>query len=319
MLDISLLQMKYAVEIANTGSISRAAKNLYMNQPNLSKSIKELEIALGSSLFVRTPKGVIPTDEGKLFLEYADDVLQKVNQLEEKIRDRRENRASFNISIPRATYITYAFTEFVKNILDIREISINYNETNTMEAIDNLLHHSFDLGIIRYPADCEPEFQETLSKNSLLSRKIWEYDYLLLLSKDHPLAKKPGIHLADLEEYTELVHGDTYVPFIPRKEYNQSSPSVNESRHIYLYERGSQFDLLRNVPTTYMWVSPLPPHMLPRYGLVQRRCLDPLPRFTDILICRADYQFSSYASRFVETLLQVKEQLEETVVFQPQI
>ena len=311
MLDISLLQMRYAVEIANTGSISRAAKNLYMNQPNLSKSIKELENALEITLFVRTPKGVIPTEEGNIFLEYADEILQKLGQLEEKIRDRKENRASFNISLPRASYITYAFTEFVKSILDIREININYNETNTMEAIDNLLHHSFDLAIIRYPADCEDDFLQTFEKNSLLSRVIWEYNYLLLVSQDHPLAKKPEIYLSDLEAYTELVHGDTYVPFIPRNEYNKVTPSVNQNRHIYLYERGSQFDLLRNVPTTYMWVSPLPPEMLPSLRLVQRKCSESLPLFKDVLIYRTDYQFSPYASRFIETLMQVKDKVEK--------
>ena len=57
MLDISLLQMKYVMEINKAGSISQAAKNLYMNQPNLSKAIRELEESIGITIFVRTPKG----------------------------------------------------------------------------------------------------------------------------------------------------------------------------------------------------------------------------------------------------------------------
>ena len=59
MLNISLTQMKYALEVYRAGSISQAAKNLYMNQPNLSKAIKELESALGITIFVRTPKCVM--------------------------------------------------------------------------------------------------------------------------------------------------------------------------------------------------------------------------------------------------------------------
>ena len=106
MLDISLLQMKYVMEIYKAGSISKAAKNLYMNQPNLSRAIKELEKTLGIVIFIRTPKGIILSKEGKLFLEYAKSIFHKLEELEEQLRDQKENNVSFNISIPRATYIT---------------------------------------------------------------------------------------------------------------------------------------------------------------------------------------------------------------------
>jgi DNA-binding transcriptional LysR family regulator len=303
--------MKYAVEIAKTGSISHAARNLYMNQPNLSKSIKELENALNITLFLRTPKGVIPTEEAEPFLECANEILQKLDALETQIRDRKENHASFNISIPRATYITHAFTTFVQGIADTREIKLNYNETNTMETIDNLLYHHFDLGIIRYPVPCESEFQAMLTRNGLVWEEIWEFDYLLLMSEKNPLVARESICLSDLEEYTELSHGDLYVPFIPRHEYDQLTPSGSKARRIYLYERGSQFDLLRDVPSTYMWVSPLPPELLPEHGLVQLPCREPITRYKDVLIYRSDYVFSPYATRFVATLRQTKEKIEQ--------
>ena len=64
----NLLQLKYAVEVEKTGSISKAAENLYMNQPNLSKSIRELEDDIGIAIFDRTAKGVVPTEKGREFL-----------------------------------------------------------------------------------------------------------------------------------------------------------------------------------------------------------------------------------------------------------
>ena len=99
MLDISLLQMKYAMEVYKAGSISQAAKNLYMNQPNLSKAIKELEQTLGIVIFVRSPKGVILSKEGALFLEYAESIFQKLKELEDRLKNQENNNVSFNISI----------------------------------------------------------------------------------------------------------------------------------------------------------------------------------------------------------------------------
>jgi len=72
---MNLMQLKYAVEVAQTHSISKAAENLYMNQPNLSRAIKELEESLGVVLFNRSPKGITLTREGEEFLVYAQRIL----------------------------------------------------------------------------------------------------------------------------------------------------------------------------------------------------------------------------------------------------
>ena len=68
---MNLLHLKYAVEIEKTGSITKAANNLFMGQPNLSKAIKELENEIGITIFRRTTKGVAPTEKGGEFLGYA--------------------------------------------------------------------------------------------------------------------------------------------------------------------------------------------------------------------------------------------------------
>ena len=68
---MNTLHLKYAVEVERTGSITQAAENLYMGQPNLSKAIMELEETLGFMIFERTSKGVIPTQKGTSFLVYA--------------------------------------------------------------------------------------------------------------------------------------------------------------------------------------------------------------------------------------------------------
>lgn len=297
MLNITLQQMKYALEIYRAGSISKAAKNLYMNQPNLSKSIKDLEQELGITLFTRTPKGILISREGALFMEYAEAVFQKLEELEAALDHHRQTDISFNISIPRASYITHAFTRFVSQIQDTSLLKINYRETNNSEAIDNLLTQNFDLGIVRYTCPCESELQQLQSRTDLVSRKIREAEYVLIFSRRHPLADCPKIHLSDLKDYTELIHGDE-TPV-------QIAVGSTASKQISLYERGSQFDFLRNVPTTYMWVSPVPSEILTQNELVQRRCCDSHAAFCDLLVARSGYQFTSFSNRFLVSLEQV--------------
>ena len=99
----NLLQLKYAVEVEKTGSISKAAENLYMNQPNLSKSIRELEDDLGIAIFDRTAKGVVPTDKGREFLGYARSILAQVAEMEALYRPADEKKQRFDLCAPRAS------------------------------------------------------------------------------------------------------------------------------------------------------------------------------------------------------------------------
>lgn len=301
MLNITLQQMKNALEVYRAGSISQAAKNLFMNQPNLSKSIHDLERELGITLFIRTPKGILISKEGALFMEYAQAVFQKLEELELLLTKQKQTEVSFNISIPRASYITYAFTQFVSTIPDISQMKINYRETNHSEAIENLLSHDFDLGIVRYSQPFDTELEQLRSRTDLICRKIWTSAYVLIFSSHHPLAHASEIHLADLAEYTELIHGDE-TPV-------QTASEHDASRQIALYERGSQFDFLHNVPTTYMWVSPVPQEILTQHELVQRTCCDSQAAFCDVLITRKNYHFTSFSRSFLSILEQTRDEI----------
>lgn len=307
MLDISVKQMKYAVEIARCGSINQASQNLYVTQSSLSKAMKELENVLGYAVFQRGPGGTTVTKEGKEFLQTAEEIVFKLELLERQTHLRKEQRASINISIPRATYITYAFTEFFKEIQDLEQIQINFSETNSQEAVDNILYHGFHLGIIRYPDILEENTIQMLQQKKLRFRRIWTFDYMLLVSRESELAGRAVIHPGDLKGYTELLHGDVSSAFLP--EHTENAGEEQEGKRIYLYERGSQFDFLSNVPTTYMWVSPLPEKVLRQHELVQIPCPDNRYRYNDILIYHEDYPFAGYAEQFYNVLLQTKDEI----------
>ena len=105
--------------------------------------------------------------------------------------------------------------------------------------------------------------------------------------------------------FTELVHGDEQT-FLPEA-------AGVEQKRIYLYERGSQFDFLSNVPQTYMWVSPLPEKVLRQHGLVQIPCTENRYRYTDVLIHHEDYPLTGYARQFYDILLRTKEEIEASL------
>ena len=104
---MNTLHFKYAVEVERTGSITQAAENLFMGQPNLSKAIMELEETLGFQIFERTSKGVIPTDKGAVFLVYAKNILSSIEKME-ALSDRNSAGQMLSVAFPRSIYIASA-------------------------------------------------------------------------------------------------------------------------------------------------------------------------------------------------------------------
>ena len=85
---MTLTQLKYILAIAQTSSISTAAKLMFVSQPNMSNAIRELEEELGSTLFTRASRGVVPTIDGDGFLGYARQVIEQTSLIEEKYQGR---------------------------------------------------------------------------------------------------------------------------------------------------------------------------------------------------------------------------------------
>lgn len=224
---------------------------------------------MGMSIFKRTSKGLAPTKRGAQFLEQARSILDQLDELEALYHPSGAARIVFSVSIPRASYIAYSFTKFVHS-LGGGELDIDFKETNSLETIGSVAEHEYKLGIIRYPLDQEEYFLRLLHERDLQHHLLWEYEPLLLFSREHPLTRQESIYEADLASSTLLEHGDLLTPAARTAPREAASPAA---RRIFLYERGSQFDLLHSLPNAYIWVSPIPDDMLHRHHLVQQ----PLP------------------------------------------
>lgn len=303
---MNILHLKYAVEVAKTQSISKAAENLYMGQPNLSRAIKELEESLGITIFKRTSKGITTTPDGDEFLRRARRIVSQVEEVEDIYRNGKMRKQTFSVCVPRASYFSLAMAEFSKHIALDEPAEIFYKETNSMRTITNVTRGDFNLGIVRYQAGFERYFLDMFKEKKLTYETISEFSYVLAVKKDSPLATKENFSMEDLKDYIEITHGDPYVPSLPLIDVKKAEMSEHVNKRIYVFERATQFILLGSVPNTFMWVSPTPQWLLDNYGLVMRPCPQNSKLYKDVLIYRRDYKLSELDKQFITDVCNAK-------------
>jgi len=297
--------LKYAVEVAKAGSINKAAENLYMNQPNLSRAIRELESSLGIAIFDRSTKGMVVTPEGEVFLGYAQSLLRQIDEIEDIYKKGSPVKQKFSVSVPRASYISEAFACFTRS-LNANPAEIFYKEANALQTIQSVLQSDYKLGILRYPAQYDKYFREMLEENRLTRDLIAEYSHVLLMNREHPLASREIIRTEDLKPYIEIAHADPYVPSLSASEVKKEALPAEISRRIFVYERGSQFDILSANPDAFMWVSPVPERLLSAYGLIEKDCADTQKEYKDVLIYQKDYKLTPLDKQFITELCQAR-------------
>ncbi len=296
--ELNILHMKYAVEVANAGSLNRASEELLIAPPNLSRSIKELEADLGIMIFDRSSKGMMLTKRGEEFVHYAKKILEQIDDVERAFKETPPEKKQFSISVPRASYIADAFVRFSKSI-GSEPVELYYKETNPYRAIKNIMEVNYRLGIIRYAECYDKYFIDTLEEKGLAHELIAKFHYVLIMSKDSPLAEKDTIHFDDLKTLVEIAHADPFVPTLPSAIVRKEELPDNIGRRIFVFERGSQFYLLSDNTETFMWVSPVPKKILARHNLIQRECPDNTKTYKDVLIYRKNYELSDLDKKFI--------------------
>jgi DNA-binding transcriptional LysR family regulator len=307
---MTISNLKQIKEISRTHSITQAANNLGLAQPHLSKTVRELEIMLGFTIFDRSVKGVFPTDKGVVFLSYVDKILEQLKNIDGLSRAGIDHRP-FSVSIPRGSYIAEGFIKFVTESGHKDGFAFDISETNSVETIDTIAGKRFNIGVVRYQNRQEKYFLDYLAEKGLKSDLIWEFEMLLLMSPGNLLAEKPRITPEDLAQLVEITHGDNLIPY--RNMTASVSLSVNSGeepqKKIYIYDRGIQFSLLCSLPETYMWVSPVPGNVLSTFNLIQRKCPCPENHYRDLLVSRKGYRFSGMDKNFIDCLYKLRNEV----------
>lgn len=197
---MTLAQAIYAVKIAETKSMNKAALELFVSQPALSGSIKDLEDELGCEIFIRTNRGIIVTTEGEEFLSYARQMVEIHNMMEDRFIERKENKKKFSVSMQHYSFAVEAFIELGKKF-SMNEYELAIYETKTSEVIDNVKNHKSELGILYINDFNDKVMNKIFSENELEFVPLFECGVCVYIAASHPLAGKNEIEFEELAEY----------------------------------------------------------------------------------------------------------------------
>ncbi len=196
---MTLQQLRYVIMIADCGSMNEAAKQLFISQPSLSGTIKELELEIGFDIFLRSNRGIVITPEGEEFLTYAKQVSEQYRLLEEKYIEKKSKK-KFSVSMQHYSFAVKAFVEMVKKV-GMEQYEFAVHETKTSEVIENVKNFKSELGVLYLNDFNEQVMTKVLRENSLEFVELFQCDTYVYLWSGHPLAKKEVISMKELEEY----------------------------------------------------------------------------------------------------------------------
>ena len=197
---MTLQQLKYIVAVAEQKSMRRAADALYLSQPSLSNSIRELEGEIGLTLFRRSNRGIELTAEGEEFLSYARQILEQYRLMEARYIERKAFKKKFSVSMQHYTFAVEAFIRLAGKFgMDEYEFAVH--ETKTFEVVDNVKRQKSELGIIYLNDFNRKALEKVLKDNELEFHEMFTCGIFVYLWKNHPLAGRTEIYFEELEEY----------------------------------------------------------------------------------------------------------------------
>ena len=196
---MTLQQLKYALTIADCGSMNEAAKQLFISQPSLSETMKELETEIGLDIFLRSNRGIVITPEGEEFLGYARQVTEQFGLLQSKYIDKKV-KEKFSVSTQHYTFAVKAFVETVKQI-GMEQYEFAVHETTTISVIENVKHFKSEIGVLYENDFNEKVLNKMFKENGLEFVELFSCDTFVYLWSGHPLAKQDVITMEELDEY----------------------------------------------------------------------------------------------------------------------
>lgn len=197
---MTLQQMRYAVTVADCGSMNEAAHRLYITQPSLSSTIRELEKELGLTLFLRSNRGISITQDGEEFLGYARQIIAQYEILEERFIDRTTRKTRFSVSTQHYSFAVKAFIQTADEFgLDNYEFAIH--ETKTHTVMNHVRNMKSELGVL-YLNDFNREaLTKIFHEYGLEFYPLFDCNISVYLARKHPLASKASISIEELQPW----------------------------------------------------------------------------------------------------------------------
>lgn len=238
---MTLLQLKYVIQIVECGSITEAAKKLFITQPSLSTAIKELERELGIDVFYRSTKGITLTNDGQEFLSYARQIMEQSDLLEQRYIGKRSSKKLCSISTQHYAFAVNAFVNLISD-LNVDEYEFTLRETRTYEIIEDVKNFRSEIGILYLSDFNEKVLHKLLKENHLTFQSIYKAKPHVFVRSNHPLSKQATVNTKDLDPYPFLAFEQgTYNSFYFSEEILSTLP---RTKTIHVSDRATLFNLL---------------------------------------------------------------------------
>lgn len=238
---MKLQQLVYVVAVASCGSVTEAARSLFVSQPSVTAAIRDLEREMGLVIFERTNRGVLPTDEGETFLGYARQVLEQADLLEERYKGSTSPAPRFAVSCQHYSFAVNAFVDVIRRF-DAHRYDFTLREEQTHEIIEDVARMRSELGVLYFSSRNREVIGKMLSRNDLEFRTLFTAEPHVFLCADHPLANRRSVTLDDLEDFPYLSY--------EQGEYNsfyfseEILSTLDRRKNIRVRDRATLFNLV---------------------------------------------------------------------------
>ena len=197
---MNITQLKYVLEVAASTSMREASTRLYVTQPALSASIRELEDELGILIFERTNKGISLTEAGREFIGYAKKAVGQYEILEDRYLSIDSDRERFSVSTQHYNFAMKAFTDVIKKMEPDKYV-FSIHETKTKEVLDDVRNLKSEIGIISFSGSNEAVIKKLFRDYQLEFTPLMRRDTYVYVWKNHELAGRTEISIEEMQEY----------------------------------------------------------------------------------------------------------------------
>ncbi|OCT11886.1 LysR family transcriptional regulator [Paenibacillus pectinilyticus] len=202
---MNMEQLAYVVEVAKMNSLSAASQHLHMTLSALSQSISNLESELGVKLFTRSRQGTVPTPEGRVLIQKAAEVLDKVQEL----KDEAQSFTSTITGEIRIATIPGPMSLLVKTIAsykkDYPHVRIEISEKSSQDILNDIHHNHIDLGLIVRYEELEPSLVDLIFDQLVDARMV------CCVSRNGKLALQESLKPTDILPVPLVLYQEDYV------------------------------------------------------------------------------------------------------------
>lgn len=258
-MDLNLL--KYVIATDKNQSISKAADELYVSQPNISKAIQIVEKEIGFPIFTRTSRGVTTTNEGKAFIKKAIKLVKVFDDFADEFTNKNISPFSLNVAHQKIIYLEDKFEELSHHFQKDEYLNINLQEKDEDEIIDLLLKDKIKLGILCINENDLPYFKRLLQLNNINFNVKNTLKIKVVTHASNQLGTNNIINKNDLNSYTVIASdkNDFYYYYEEKHQINTSSNILKTNGGI------GKLSLLASIPNSYILSLPLSDTTLQSY------------------------------------------------------